>query len=70
MVCMVLAVFVASWMPLQVIVLYSQFGHSSHDSGEVITYSSKFSISYTNSFILRISQNFSISYDCYKVCIE
>lgn len=35
MVCLVLIVFVISWMPLQIIVLYSQFGHSSHDSGEV-----------------------------------
>ncbi|CAG2111354.1 unnamed protein product [Medioppia subpectinata] len=49
MVCLVLLVFVISWMPLQIIVLYSQFGHSSHDSGELPQWFSW--LSYVSHFI-------------------
>ncbi|CAG2106006.1 unnamed protein product [Medioppia subpectinata] len=49
MVCIVLAAFVISWMPLQVIVLYSLFGHSANDSGELPKWFS--SVSYFATFI-------------------
>ncbi|CAG2116377.1 unnamed protein product, partial [Medioppia subpectinata] len=54
MVCLVLLCFIICWMPLQIIVLYSLFGHSANDSGELptwfptLSYMSTF-IAYTNS---------------------